>query len=284
MAQVGALDGCPQLHNADGRPTLGALPWVPLDVPWPLSLPAPPQVADDGYGVSYIIAGENLITFHVSSKFSSSETVRAGPGGLGRLLGGPHGPDPDSAAPQPPPVGPPPRRGPAVSPAQDPLGVPGRRGCPRGRAGDRGLLVGGTPRSRGLTALPRRTRSASGGTSARPCWTSPSSSTSQPRRRRSEGGAGSDPRPGGTREATPSAVGVRVGGGHSEGITALYLPPIKGVGVSPPHLLSRRGHLRPPCPHGGVPAAEWHRQWVRQQRTGRGMKGAEVRPVSRARR
>ncbi|NWQ93326.1 CPT1B palmitoyltransferase, partial [Burhinus bistriatus] len=31
-------------------------------------------VADDGYGVSYIIAGENLITFHVSSKFSSSET------------------------------------------------------------------------------------------------------------------------------------------------------------------------------------------------------------------
>ncbi|XP_062990523.1 carnitine O-palmitoyltransferase 1, muscle isoform isoform X2 [Elgaria multicarinata webbii] len=31
-------------------------------------------VADDGYGVSYIIAGENLVTFHVSSKFSSSET------------------------------------------------------------------------------------------------------------------------------------------------------------------------------------------------------------------
>ncbi|KFQ94333.1 Carnitine O-palmitoyltransferase 1, muscle isoform, partial [Nipponia nippon] len=31
-------------------------------------------VADDGYGVSYIIAGENLINFHVSSKFSSSET------------------------------------------------------------------------------------------------------------------------------------------------------------------------------------------------------------------
>ncbi|KAM6095338.1 carnitine O-palmitoyltransferase 1, muscle isoform [Chlamydotis macqueenii] len=31
-------------------------------------------VADDGYGVSYIIAGENLITFHVSSKFSSAET------------------------------------------------------------------------------------------------------------------------------------------------------------------------------------------------------------------
>uniref|UniRef100_A0A8C0IK73 Carnitine O-palmitoyltransferase 1, muscle isoform n=1 Tax=Chelonoidis abingdonii TaxID=106734 RepID=A0A8C0IK73_CHEAB len=31
-------------------------------------------VADDGYGVSYIIAGENLITFHISSKFSSPET------------------------------------------------------------------------------------------------------------------------------------------------------------------------------------------------------------------
>ncbi|XP_061493933.1 carnitine O-palmitoyltransferase 1, muscle isoform [Rhineura floridana] len=31
-------------------------------------------VADDGYGVSYIIAGENLVTFHVSSKFSSPET------------------------------------------------------------------------------------------------------------------------------------------------------------------------------------------------------------------
>ncbi|NXV36685.1 CPT1B palmitoyltransferase, partial [Rissa tridactyla] len=31
-------------------------------------------VADDGYGVSYIIAGENLINFHVSSKFSSPET------------------------------------------------------------------------------------------------------------------------------------------------------------------------------------------------------------------
>lgn len=31
-------------------------------------------VADDGYGVSYIIVGENLINFHISSKFSSSET------------------------------------------------------------------------------------------------------------------------------------------------------------------------------------------------------------------
>ncbi|MGH0148718.1 UNVERIFIED_CONTAM: hypothetical protein FKN15_013962 [Acipenser sinensis] len=31
-------------------------------------------VADDGYGVSYIIVGEDLITFHISSKFSSPET------------------------------------------------------------------------------------------------------------------------------------------------------------------------------------------------------------------
>uniref|UniRef100_A0A8C9CDZ0 Carnitine O-palmitoyltransferase 1, muscle isoform n=1 Tax=Phocoena sinus TaxID=42100 RepID=A0A8C9CDZ0_PHOSS len=31
-------------------------------------------VANDGYGVSYMIAGENTIFFHVSSKFSSSET------------------------------------------------------------------------------------------------------------------------------------------------------------------------------------------------------------------
>lgn len=33
------------------------------------------QVADDGYGVSYIIVGENLINFHISSKRSSPETV-----------------------------------------------------------------------------------------------------------------------------------------------------------------------------------------------------------------
>lgn len=32
-------------------------------------------MADDGYGVSYMIAGENTIFFHISSKFSSSETV-----------------------------------------------------------------------------------------------------------------------------------------------------------------------------------------------------------------
>ncbi|XP_037110057.1 carnitine O-palmitoyltransferase 1, muscle isoform isoform X2 [Syngnathus acus] len=31
-------------------------------------------VADDGYGVSYIIVGENLITFHISSKVSSPDT------------------------------------------------------------------------------------------------------------------------------------------------------------------------------------------------------------------
>lgn len=33
------------------------------------------QVADDGYGVSYIIVGEDMINFHVSSKYSCSETV-----------------------------------------------------------------------------------------------------------------------------------------------------------------------------------------------------------------
>ena len=38
--------------------------------------PLCPQVADDGYGVSYIIIGENLITFHISCKFSCPETVR----------------------------------------------------------------------------------------------------------------------------------------------------------------------------------------------------------------
>lgn len=32
-------------------------------------------VADDGYGVSYIVAGENLIFFHVSSKKSCPTTV-----------------------------------------------------------------------------------------------------------------------------------------------------------------------------------------------------------------
>lgn len=32
-------------------------------------------VADDGYGVSYIIAGEDVVFFHVSSKKSSPETV-----------------------------------------------------------------------------------------------------------------------------------------------------------------------------------------------------------------
>ena len=32
-------------------------------------------VADDGYGVSYIIAGEDLIFFHISSKLSNPQTV-----------------------------------------------------------------------------------------------------------------------------------------------------------------------------------------------------------------
>ncbi|XP_020036709.1 carnitine O-palmitoyltransferase 1, muscle isoform isoform X3 [Castor canadensis] len=39
-----------------------------------VSSPFLDKVADDGYGVSYMIAGENTIFFHVSSKFSSSET------------------------------------------------------------------------------------------------------------------------------------------------------------------------------------------------------------------
>lgn len=31
-------------------------------------------VADDGYGVSYIIVGEDMINFHVSSKYSCNDT------------------------------------------------------------------------------------------------------------------------------------------------------------------------------------------------------------------
>lgn len=33
------------------------------------------KVADDGYGVSYIITGEDMINFHVSSKHSCYQTV-----------------------------------------------------------------------------------------------------------------------------------------------------------------------------------------------------------------
>ena len=32
-------------------------------------------VANDGYGVSYMMAGEDVVFFHVSSKFSCSATV-----------------------------------------------------------------------------------------------------------------------------------------------------------------------------------------------------------------
>lgn len=32
-------------------------------------------VADDGYGVSYIVAGEDLVFFHISSKLSCKTTV-----------------------------------------------------------------------------------------------------------------------------------------------------------------------------------------------------------------
>lgn len=34
-------------------------------------------VADDGYGVSYIIAGEDIVFFHISNKKSSSQTVKS---------------------------------------------------------------------------------------------------------------------------------------------------------------------------------------------------------------
>lgn len=33
------------------------------------------QVADDGYGVSYVFAGEDIMFFHISSKKASPETV-----------------------------------------------------------------------------------------------------------------------------------------------------------------------------------------------------------------
>lgn len=42
---------------------------------WIFDLFSSAKVADDGYGVSYIIVGENLINFHISSKHSSPETV-----------------------------------------------------------------------------------------------------------------------------------------------------------------------------------------------------------------
>ncbi|KAF0041218.1 hypothetical protein F2P81_007116 [Scophthalmus maximus] len=71
--------------------------YIVLSEPWKLSTSQTPQqqlnlvditkfpkyvgagggfgpVADDGYGVSYIIVGENLITFHISCKFSSADT------------------------------------------------------------------------------------------------------------------------------------------------------------------------------------------------------------------
>lgn len=34
------------------------------------------QVAADGYGVSYIIASEDIVFFHISSNKSAPETVR----------------------------------------------------------------------------------------------------------------------------------------------------------------------------------------------------------------
>lgn len=37
---------------------------------------SPLQASDHGYGIAYIFTGENMITFHISSKKSSTETVR----------------------------------------------------------------------------------------------------------------------------------------------------------------------------------------------------------------
>lgn len=42
---------------------------------WLASL-SPLQANDHGYGISYIFMGENMITFHISSKKSSTKTVR----------------------------------------------------------------------------------------------------------------------------------------------------------------------------------------------------------------
>uniref|UniRef100_A0A8B9HK41 Carnitine palmitoyltransferase 1Aa (liver) n=1 Tax=Astyanax mexicanus TaxID=7994 RepID=A0A8B9HK41_ASTMX len=42
-------------------------------------------VADDGYGVAYIIVGEKLINFHISCKHSSPETVTTAPYAIARL-------------------------------------------------------------------------------------------------------------------------------------------------------------------------------------------------------
>lgn len=81
-------------------------------------------MADDGYGVSYIIAGENLITFHISSKFSSPETVSVPEeGAVGWGRGGPMPSGPPSARehplPQPASVGPPALSDASSPPPQD---------------------------------------------------------------------------------------------------------------------------------------------------------------------
>ena len=44
-------------------------------------------VTDDGYGVSYIISSDNLVSFHVTSKVSSDKTVRARSAGGGSRAG-----------------------------------------------------------------------------------------------------------------------------------------------------------------------------------------------------
>lgn len=48
--------------------------------------PSPTQVTKDGYGVSYIIPGDNLIYFHVSSFKSSEHTVSPCQEGVGDMM------------------------------------------------------------------------------------------------------------------------------------------------------------------------------------------------------
>lgn len=54
--------------------------WCPVGVEegpgYRLASLSPLQATDHGYGISYIFMGENMITFHISSKKSSTKTVR----------------------------------------------------------------------------------------------------------------------------------------------------------------------------------------------------------------
>lgn len=54
--------------------------WCPVGVDeglgYLLASLSPLQASDHGYGIAYIFTGENMIIFHISSKKSSTETVR----------------------------------------------------------------------------------------------------------------------------------------------------------------------------------------------------------------